>query len=515
MVLEEGQLAMTSRFDDPNSHPSSLTAPVSSSPSTFSYGPSSTSSTFTLRPSFTCPIISENEEWPTDLQYSVLLNARELALLGYYLTYACHVLPFDHKDLYVLRVGMPNLAFNSKPIMGSLLALAAVSKCYDIVESFPAPLSSLSEIRELLLLADRHHRTSIKQMQAAIPSMKRYDCVLVHATMMVFYGCISHCVRIRLAEAAKLEVEELPVELLPAGSQWISFVRAAHTAYFKLNCNERNISEATVVKATASTASYPPRLERPAVHEDNSTSSEGGASDRTKRLLFPIVAATCSAAIEKLRVKARSLWIAEATHDSAMTAAESVDDWQQLCDYQNSELEACFAAVDILDDVATTALFAEGSTSEPSQEAVSEHGEPQRSCLPSEAPLWLRGYVTRVTSAARSTPVPRIVIAFLYRVSPEYLKVVQSILDRMPPEPSHVSVSDFASAPPSATDRLAMDIFAHWLVLYMLLNNSWGVKGVGRWELGRVLCFMKVHADDEADWWPETMFGVQKMIAEA
>ncbi|OSZ99915.1 hypothetical protein A9Z42_0007790 [Trichoderma parareesei] len=158
------------------------------------------------------------------------LNSEELELLSHYITHTSRSIPFDADELYALHVGIPNLAFGSRPVMGSMLALSAVCKCYDIVRHSHAPLERLEEIKGLFVLADRHHRTSLHQIQAAIYD-DHFDTVLANAPLMVLYALAGHCVRVSLAQKAKRSGKSLSNEMFPLQSQWITSIRAAYVAY--------------------------------------------------------------------------------------------------------------------------------------------------------------------------------------------------------------------------------------------------------------------------------------------
>jgi hypothetical protein len=63
-----------------------------------------------------------------------------------------------------------------------------------------------------------------------------------------------------------------------------------------------------------------------------------------------------------------------------------------------------------------------------------------------------------------------------------------------------------------------MDIFAHWLVLVMLLDGVWWISDIGEWELGQVVSLVKTQdlpsqsADTGETWWPETMYLVKREL---
>lgn len=466
----------------------------------------------------------ESEAWQSDHRSPGMLDSMDLALLSHYLTHTSRVIPFDEDDLYALQVGIPNLAFNNKPLMASLLALAAACKCNDIIKHSSEPLECLGEIRELLVRADRHHRDSLRQIQAAIPNTDHYGHVLANAALMVLYCSASHCVRVRLVEAARLCEQSLPSEVLPAQSQWISLIRAAHTAFAGL-LNSQNDFPGASLAATdgASWTSSPPRPEASALFDNEVFSPEDGPSQETRRLFFPIVASTWRAALEKLRTKSQSIAIAEASQAAATQTTEDSHDWQQLSVGLKSETRACLAAIEILEDVIVAVFPPKGSVSKRSPQSIFDSEFPPFGHLSEVAP-WLWRYLARVTSAAPSKPLRRTVMAFVNRVPLEYLSLVQSILDLIPVKTGRGTTSvpwetvDRESPYPSATHLLAMDIFAHWLVLVMLLDGVWWVAGIGEWELGRVVSFTRTQAclDPLAytreRWWPESMLKVKKEL---
>ena len=112
-------------------------------------------------------------------------------------------------------------------------------------------------------------------------------------------------------------------------------------------------------------------------------------------------------------------------------------------------------------------------------------------------------------------------MAFLNRVPLEYLQLVQSALDHMPVATHQTGSGSLDKPIPLGTaQQLAMNIFSHWLVLVMLLDGVWWIGSIGQWELGRVLSFAEAQrwtlepAETGESWWPESMYAVQKAIAE-
>jgi hypothetical protein len=376
--------------------------------------------------------------------------------------------------------------------MASILAMSAACKAHDVVKQAPAPLERLDELRDLLLLADRHHRISLHQIQDAIHDGHQYDHVLANATLMVLYSSSSHSIRVSLAQTARRHGIVLEDDLMPTQSQWITLIRATHTAYTGLLNGESDYIHDMFASPCDLVAPEP----TPPHFTEDVESPEDGPSEGTRRFLYPIISATFPPALEKLAARAQAF----ATQSSPSASPA---------------LQACFAALDVLQGVFTS-VFIGGETPGP------ECGGLGRL---SSVPSWLRAYLGRATSSTPSKPLRRTIMAFINRVPLEYLHLVQSTLDRIPvAEPvSTMSTPDAGGdthAPTTPVQRLAMDMFAHWLVLVMLLDGVWWINGIGEWELGRVLSFAQKHewnidsAGTSDTWWPESMYSVRQDLAQ-
>lgn len=128
-----------------------------------------------------------------------------------------------------------------------------------------------------------------------------------------------------------------------------------------------------------------------------------------------------------------------------------------------------------------------------------------------------------VTSMESPQILRRIIMSFLNKAPAEYLNLVQSVLDSPSAETraeNRMTRDSPGTEVPllDATHLLAMDIFAHWLVLVMLLDGVWWIRDIGEWELGQVVSLMKTQdlpsqsADIGQTWWPETMYLVKREL---
>ncbi|KAJ5238808.1 hypothetical protein N7468_003427 [Penicillium chermesinum] len=424
----------------------------------------------------------------------------ELGLLGHYLTHTSHSIPCDKLDLYALSVGMPNLAFTSKPVMSSLIALAAACKSHDLVTGTRTPLDGpvLAQVRDLLRLAEHHHRASLQHIQAYISQSDWYDTILANAALMVLYASANHSTRVHLAITAKRASRQLPSDVLPQNSQWISFTRAAHIASSAVL---RDIVDAADYFPTpmSSSTSSAQGLPLDAWNDSRVLSPELGPSERTKSLFLPLVASTYVRAHETLRKRADSI-------AARFKEAESLQD--------HLDVGACLEALPLLEACATATL----SRTEPQDTPENEKPESvvfDDSCKVSS---WVGKYMISVTSMTLPTVLRRTIMSYLNKAPSDFLNIIQSVLDLPAAEGTvdHLSPRYENMALLTPTQLLAVDIFAHWLVLLLLLDGVWWIGRIGQWELGQVVSLIKNQdllpqlADPDSDetWWPQSMYFV-------
>ncbi|KAM0203022.1 hypothetical protein ACHAPA_011480 [Fusarium lateritium] len=449
-------------------------------------------------PNFTSSAALQIQE---TIQPSLDLGATELELFSYYLSHAARSMAYDVEDLYALQVGFPNLAFRSKPLMSSILSLAAVRKCHDLLANSHRMSIDKSQVRNLLALADEHHRASLRQTQADIPHANYYDHVVANAPLMVLYATANHAVRIKLAKKLN-DDEDSATNLAPAQLHWMTLIRAAHLAYTGLLHSAKDFS--CLDDFTAS----PPAI----TLNSQSTSgmvplAENGPTQQTERLLMPIIAATSGSALEKLNTKVQTLQFA--TH--------LAPSWESP--NENAELQACLVALEALSNIMTELFQPDQHISQTdSHQPDLENGWAALSQLSDVSP-WLRSYMARVTYSTPPKPLRRTIMWFLNRVPGEFLSLVQSVLDNIPTSNDGELDEGIQcdTEHMSEISRLAMDIFAHWLVLVMLLDGVWWIGGIGACELGRITKYVNRQiiegdSDSKESWWPKSMLNIASEI---
>ncbi|BCS16938.1 hypothetical protein ALUC_81145A [Aspergillus luchuensis] len=391
--------------------------------------------------------------------------------------------------------------------MSSLLSLAAACKCHDLAHEHtqkPLDNQTLTEIQDLFALAERHHAASLRHIQTTMQKARGYDNVLANAALMVLYASASHSIRVHLAATAKAHGQRLPTELLPQHSQWITFTRAAHTASSAIL---NDIVSATAAGSMVDTG--------PESHPTISSplSPQDGPSPTTKRLFLPLVASTCDRALRSLRRRA------ERTTAVLLQASASCSAIDQ------QRVHALLETISVLESCALAALSPRASDNGKMVSATSPNTQHTAGFEGSRAVSpWVARYMISVTSMEVPQILRRIIMSFLNKAPTEFLNIVQSVLD----SPTAEARNKSTTIPASPTSRqllvltpihvLTMDIFAHWLVLVMLLDGVWWIKDIGQWELSQVISMMKTHnvisqlADTNEMWWPESMYLVKREL---
>lgn len=428
------------------------------------------------------------------------LDPTELELLKHYLEHTSKDPAAGDQDQYTLQVGIPSLACRSKPLMRSVLALAAVCKCCDIINQPSTPgVSDRSQVVELLSLAHQYHLQSLREIQATLHEAKNYDHVLANAAMMGMYGSASHCARIWLAKTATFTDPDPPLSdlLMPGPPQWMSLFRAVRLAYAGILNSSPQASPGNSPVDAILQYEYRMPSRSPSESPRNTIASS--------HPLGPILAATVGSALARLGEKAGQI--------QSIAHGMSNDD--------DPELQACFTALAIFNQIVTeTLLPAADDSPGPTTPGhcrlaipVDIDHDPMGRL--SEISPWLRRYTASISSMIPSPLPRRTIMAFVHKVPTSYLNLIEDMIGLIQTEPPD------APAParePSLAHQLAVEIFAHWLVLVILLDNVWWIGGIGAWELGRVVSVRKDMRwraclwNEDADWWPESMFEISRQF---
>ncbi|KAH6635886.1 hypothetical protein F5144DRAFT_487021 [Chaetomium tenue] len=471
----------------------------------------------------------DTDYWTEPPDFSWLeqtLPPAEFELLKHYLEHTSKHSTVGEHDKYTLQIGIPNLACQCKPLMRSVLALAATCKCSDIISqtSTPPEASDRSQVIELLSLAQRYHSESLHEIQATLQEAKNYDHVLANAAMMGMYGSASHAARIWLAKTAPFGEDPQLFDLtMPGNPQWMSLFRAVRVAYAGLLRNSPQPSPASTPPALTIQYEYKAPSRAPPDLEPRTFTI-------TSHPLGPILAATVGSALARLDEKAAEIY--------ALTQPTTTTP-----DQTTTALQACFSALSILRTIITTSLLPAppssptASTPNPSTPSPTpnhhhqyphQHPHHFQHAFPldlqhvddaaaerlAEISPWLRKYTASITSTIPSHLPRRTIMSFVHKVPTAYLGLIEEMIGLMQMQEVGVGMGEV----PSVAHQLAVEIFAHWLVLVMLLDNVWWIGGIGAWELERFVGVRRCEGwegclwNRDRDWWPESMLEIGRQF---
>ncbi|KAJ6128901.1 Protein of unknown function DUF3468 [Penicillium samsonianum] len=447
-------------------------------------------------------------------QTSQILTPTESTLLDHYLEHTSKDMTVDHEDQYTLQVGIPNLAFQNKLLMKSVLAFSAVCKCCDIINQSPISHGDRGQVLELLSIADQYHVESLREIQVTLSGTDQYDHILANAAIMGMYGSGSHCIRIWLAETASSDDLERG-RFMPKGCQWISLFRAVRVAYTGLLNESLKTEELVQLGPVASSINPVASCDFQMRHECKLSSWGEQQSGPKDHVLYPIMAATVVSALKRLRESAKEI---------TRNGMGDYGDWDTPPTHSDSNIKACFAALELFENIACETFHDKNLMSNTpghynlaSEVDISDVGQV------SKVSPWMWRYTARITSMIPSRLPRRFIMAFIHKVPTKYLNLVEDMMGYMQsgaPGSRGIAVCPLnpLNSEPSLSHQLAVDIFAHWIVLVMLIDKVWWIGGIGVWELRQLIILrrdtrwrMSLWKRYE-NWWPESMFEISRQF---
>jgi hypothetical protein len=225
-------------------------------------------------------------------------------------------------------------------------------------------------------------------------------------------------------------------------------------------------------------------------------------------------------ALARVRENAREIAIVQANNEGGRH-----HDSETPTTHSNPELQACFTALALFSNIVTETFPTDDSNpNTPGRGHLAFEVDVDPVGRLSKVSPWLRRYTASITSMIPSRLPRRTIMAFVHKVPTSYLNLVEEMLSLIQPEAlggDEVAWGSSASMmpEPSLAHQLAVDIFAHWLVLVILLDNVWWIGGIGAWELGRIVAsfrkdvrWRKCLWNKDEDWWPESMFEISRQF---
>lgn len=435
-----------------------------------------------------------------------LLPATERLLFNHYLEHTSKDATVGSEEQYILQIGIPTLAFQHRLLMSSVLAFSAVCKCCDIISQPSISQTEREQIQLLLSIADRYHMQSLRGIQTTLSETKQYDHILANASMMGMYGSSSHRIRIWLSETASFDDPDMSA-FVPKSCQWMSLFRAVRVAYTGL-LNDKLKTEDVVQLAAAASPTIPMATCDFSMQCKCKSSQVDQQKSPQDHALYPILAATVAPALERL------------TDRAGEVGRNDIGDYGYLNIpgvSSSSDIQACFVALELFKEIVSETFFADESVSSTSDFDIDVVGQA------SKVSPWMRRYTAKITSMIPSNLPRRFIMAFIHKAPTRYLNLVEDMMGLIQTGASSdnemaLNLLNPVTLEPTLAHQFAVDIFAHWLVLVILLDKVWWIGGIGAWELRQIVSFkqdVRWHVslwETDQDWWPESMFEISRQF---
>ncbi|KAK6439291.1 hypothetical protein LTR95_004509 [Oleoguttula sp. CCFEE 5521] len=421
-------------------------------------------------------------------QSPLAMSDLEKDLFRRFIGRTAHTVPYDSAGLAALEIGIPGLALHSPPLMSSVLAFAAAHKCADLLDNYEDISRTGEAVLELLTFAETHYRRSVQLAQVDIGDERRRDYVFANAAMMVGYGLASHCVTIRLWQAQGMSPR-------PSGLRYATLIRASYLAYAGL-AFAHGSTEALKAPNVGGFSMLSP------IGRQHSPSEDPPAipvlkADR-QHPLYETLRATYQTALLDLRARMNAA--REATACREESRKDSSCDWC-TCDATLAEmcriLDAIFAGV-----------------------AVSTSGNAAPKCGWADLSPWLRRFVQQAVASPGQPPIRFLIQNFVHRVPTKFLQMVDRELGGVSSNEAIHADSEPGGliTGTCAATHLALDIFAHWLVLLLLLDEVWWYGPIGEYELEQAITRLRKGREctqkerRQTAYWPESMRAIYQTL---
>ncbi|KAF2097668.1 hypothetical protein NA57DRAFT_56859 [Rhizodiscina lignyota] len=410
-------------------------------------------------------------------------------LYHHFLEHTSRTLTYCQRDQGALQIGMPTLALRCEAVFHSILALAAACLCSDMI-SHDAP--DPAAIHQTLLTGYQHHTRALEQMQVLISERKssNREFLVANSVLLVPFASafqrINHWISTRASSAPS---QKRRLSITPRN--FIIFLRGVQTTREALHSDDTTTTSDTV------DFSSPWDNVSTFQHIDSQTAS--AAPSRT-HLTFPILAATSQRAFSELQRRLEFV---------SMTPSKAA--WQ---DDNQSLVSNCIAAFDVLDDIRTHTFSGSESLTPSAMENSSESPSHPRASVPQTA-SWLLSYLRPAIPSESSGPLTRSFLAFLNLIPQAYLDLLLPLLDQRLENPVE-QLSDILKL--DGPQALALEIYAHWLVLMFLVEDeSWWIGDLAITSLRGIINtygeefahdILPSHGRTREQWWPAGMLKI-------
>ncbi|KAL4805910.1 hypothetical protein BDV18DRAFT_140153 [Aspergillus unguis] len=434
------------------------------------------------------------------LSQKVEVDTSDTALYHHYLTHTSKTLTANKTDHHAIQICLPTLALKSKTVFHSILALSAACLCCDMIYSDTEP--DVSTVSHILMTGYRHYNLASERLRELIsrPSAANAEPLLAAPPALVPFVTASQQINHWLSNRGAPHFHSLS----PAQSQKLLTCTPRDVIVISrgISATIRALEQANL---SPETCFSPPKEEIDSMDEYTCSSPESHVETPPshKHPMYHIIARTSQSAFAKLQDRI----------DSALFFSSSPSD----------ALTACADAFKVLDTL-REAVFPSSHSNQPLPPSMTKSPT-----LP-QVPSWLAHFTARPSTPTSSGYMTRPFLSFLVQAPYAYLELVLPLLDKRLEGPSTPSPhqSPIGEVELNVEQALALDIYAHWSVLMILVGEeSWWIGKlpditlsgmVNRYGEGFVNSLLlgsgneNGNGNGEGEWWPGSMLRVEREV---
>lgn len=460
----------------------------------------------------------DTDDMPTDLY-----------LFDHYMTHASGCSASFPIDSYGLKIGLPGLAAEHKGILCSLMALGAACLCIDVLQGRET-WNHGGGISELISKGDWYHQKGLQSVRSRMnnSTQSNLEIAHIHTAVLLPYALARRRISRLLSKSENSYLSsDFDTRLdTPNNMEWLVLLRGIGTTGMACWSNEltpaNNPSEAKGCQSEKTSASISSHI--------GQAMSENGDLGRSylrslspalgsRHSLFPIISATRVSALAALQGKADRLnQTARSLHRKELPQMSSAKASAQLV--QSASIAACSIAIDILAGIGDM-IFTDPP--ETSLEQILTEMSPTGIESPTAPSSWIKKYIGKPPVFHPALPLRRVILAWVSRLPSEFVDLF------MHPLQVHDCANTEDQSQPLDLDQeiklLAWDIYAHWLVFAILIEDeTWWLADLGVADLANLRdllgkptasSLMRRNMSEECrDWWPRNMCSIAQQLKE-
>ncbi|OAG43018.1 hypothetical protein AYO21_02637 [Fonsecaea monophora] len=366
-------------------------------------------------------------------------------LYFHFLNHTCRTAPSWQKDRIVLQVGIAKLALESELVSHSVLALSATCLCCDTISAGRS--ADPETVRHILDMGLEHHTLALEQMRTMTSRPRESDTqpLIASSLMLVPFALAFQHIQHWVLRAKGARTTDL---LTPR--DMILLLRGIRTTIVALNSNP-------VEPGTSKSKSPWETMFSAAAQSAGDAATDSPTIPERSHTMFPVVGATFHQASSQLRCRIE-----------CALAGPQVDE----------NMAAVYGAYEILSDIMTSTFTECPETEIPFEYASCwQKFSVSPDSLLAQAPGWLHNFILQRPNPTHAEPLARSFLAFFSSAPQTYVDLLLPLLD------PHADMNAVAGDEYGDEDRelttaeiLALDVYAHWLVLMLLLEKeTWWV----------------------------------------